>query len=131
MVVIGDYNFTAHEDIVPNFYEMRSGNVHRVADPNVLPDDDFRGKSLIVILGDRFQPQSMARCEILTHFNLGQAPQVRSGTNLDFPHTEPPREKTGPDKPGEMRSRGYPEDVYSIFPQEPTQFIQNCLPQKR
>ncbi len=46
MIVIGDHDFTAHQHVVPNLYEIRGGYVHEVANAHVLSDDDFRRESL-------------------------------------------------------------------------------------
>jgi hypothetical protein len=69
MVVVGDHDFASHQHIVAYFNNVSSGDMNKVTDANMIPNDNPGRKHLFVMPGDGFQPEAFSCREILSHID--------------------------------------------------------------
>ena len=125
MIVIGDDNFAADQDVIPNLNQMSSGYMHELTDTYVLSDHDFWQKNLVVVAGNRFQPESRFSGKVFPDINGRQASQVSLGADLDFSDI-----KFSADQSASNGSSGivygiHRKNVKSVFTEESQVSIQN------
>lgn len=83
MIVIDDDYLTSDEDVIANLNEMSSRYVNPTTYAHMVSNDDFGRERLIIVFGDRMQPQPLIGRKILPHFDERQTPQAGSRTDID------------------------------------------------
>ena len=59
MIVVGDDNSAADQDMISNFNKIGSSYMHRLTDTNVISYDDFGPENLVIVSGNRLYPQAV------------------------------------------------------------------------
>lgn len=92
VVVVGDVNLAAHEDVVANLDTVDAADVDVLAEAHVRADDEVRRKTLLVLAftvrGDGLHPESPARREVRTDLHVFYAADVGTVVDVDIPPTE-------------------------------------------
>lgn len=92
VVVIGDVDLAAHEDVVANLDTVDAADVDVLAEAHVRADDEARRETLLVLAftvrGDGLHPEAPARREVRTDLHVFYATNVGTVVDVDIPPTE-------------------------------------------
>lgn len=87
VVVVGDVNLAAHEDIVADLDMVDTADVDVLAEAHVVADDEARRKVLLVLAftvrGDGLHPESPARREVLADLHVFHAANIGVVMDVD------------------------------------------------
>lgn len=87
VVVVGDVDLAAHEDIVADLDMVDTANVDVLAEAHVVADDEARRKVLLVLAftvrGDGLHPESPARREVLADLHVFHAANIGVVMDVD------------------------------------------------
>lgn len=102
VVVVGDVNLAAHEDIVADLDMVDTADVDVLAEAHVVADDEARRKVLLVLAftvrGDGLHPESPARREVLADLHVFHAANIGVVMDVDVsPAKNTTRKKHVPD----------------------------------
>lgn len=102
VVVVGDVNLAAHEDIVADLDMVDTADVDVLAEAHVVADDEARRKVLLVLAftvrGDGLHPESPARREVLADLHVFHAANIGVVMDVDVsPAKNATRKKHVPD----------------------------------
>ena len=93
MVVVGNDYFAAHQHVVSDLNKVGSSDVHKMAYPDMLSNNNPWSESLIVVTMDGFEPESLFGRKILSYGDSRQTSQVGARTNLNPPNAQLSRDK--------------------------------------
>lgn len=89
MVVVGDVDLTAHEDVVANLDTVDAADVDVLAEAHVVADDEVRRKVLFMpgfaVRVDGLHPEPPARREMLADLHVFYAADVGVVVDVDIP----------------------------------------------
>lgn len=89
VVVVGDVDLAAHEDIVADLDMVDTADVDVLAEAHVVADDEARRKVLLVLAftvrGDGLHPEPPARREVLADLHMFYAANVSIVMDVDVP----------------------------------------------
>lgn len=89
VVVVGDVDLAAHEDIVADLDMVDTADVDVLAEAHVVADDEARRKVLLVLAftvrGDGLHPESPARREVLADLHVFHAANIGVVMDVDVP----------------------------------------------
>lgn len=92
VVVVGDVDLAAHEDVIADLDAVDAADVDILAEAHVRADDEVRRKTLLVLAftvrGDGLHPESPARREVRTDLHVFYAADVGTVVDVDIPPTE-------------------------------------------
>ena len=92
VVVIGDVDLAAHEDIVANLDTVDAADVDVLAEAHVRADDEARRETLLVLAftvrGDGLHPEAPARREVPANLHMFYTTDVGTVVDVDIPPTE-------------------------------------------
>lgn len=92
VVVIGDVDLAANEDVVANLDTVDAADVDVLAEAHVRADDEARRETLLVLAftvrGDGLHPEAPARREVRTDLHVFYATNVGTVVDVDIPPTE-------------------------------------------
>ena len=92
VVVVGDVDLAAHEDVVADLDTVDAADVDVLAEAHVRADDEVRRKTLLVLAftvrGDGLHPEAPARREVRTDLHVFYAADVGTVVDVDIPPTE-------------------------------------------
>lgn len=92
VVVIGDVDLAAHEDVVADFDTVDTADVDVLAEAHVRADDEVRREELLVpgfaVRGNGLHPEAPARREVRTDLHVFYATDVGTVVDVDIPPTE-------------------------------------------
>jgi hypothetical protein len=69
MVVVSDHDFATHQHIVAYLNHVSGGDMDKMTDADMIPNDNLGRKPLFVMPGDGFQPEALSCREILSHID--------------------------------------------------------------
>lgn len=89
VVVVGDVDLAAHEDVVANLDTVDAADVDVLAEAHVVADDEVRREVLLVLAftvrGDGLHPESPARREVLADLHVFYAADTGVVVDVDIP----------------------------------------------
>lgn len=89
VVVVGDVDLAAHEDVVANLDTVDAADVDVLTEAHVIADDEARRKVLLVLAftvrGDGLHPESPARREVLADLHVFHAANIGVVMDVDVP----------------------------------------------
>lgn len=92
VVVVGDVDLAAHEDVVADLDMVDAADVDVLAEAHVRADDEVRRETLLVLAftvrGDGLHPEAPARRKVRTNLHVFYATDVGTVVDVDIPPTE-------------------------------------------
>ena len=89
VIVVGDVDLAAHEDVVANLDTVDAADVDVLAEAHVIADDEVRRETLLVIAlavrVDGLHPEASARREVLADLHVFYAVDVGVVVDVDIP----------------------------------------------
>lgn len=89
VVVVGDVDLAAHEDVVADLDMVDAADVDVLAEAHVIADDEVRRETLLVLAftvrGDGLHPESPARREVLANLHVFYAADMGVVVDADIP----------------------------------------------
>ena len=89
VVVIGDVDLAAHEDVVADLDTVNAADVDVLAEAHVIADDEMRREVLFMpgfaVRVDGLHPESPARREVLANLHVFYAADMGVGVDVDIP----------------------------------------------
>ena len=92
MVVVGDVDLAAHEDVIADLDAVDAADVDVLAEAHVVADDEVRRKVLRVLAlavgGDGLHPEPSARRKVLANLHVFHTADMGVVMDIDIPAAE-------------------------------------------